>query len=175
MASDRHIEDPETVEGLRAMLEVLALQPTRLTEAVRLLFMPYPDFGGVVYEVVAARADGDRAATGPMLVGADAPAPLGRALSEFAHENRIGLQCTRFHSEVSGADRTIVASTTATVRWPLSPADELDLVAYAETSDLEALAMSLVPLQHLLCSEVVLELLLHDNPTHTSSRNPAAG
>ena len=95
------------------------------------------------------------------MVGADRPTALGDDVTEFEGNGHTGLQCVRFDLEGGDGDdeRTIRAVATLAVPRPIPPYGPVTLVARSETVFVEPLATALVPLQYLLTSDAVVDLV----------------
>ena len=162
-ARDRQLDDPEVLDLVRGLLADLVVEDTAFDDSLRFLFMPDPDFGGVLWEVAFASPDGDRdwAETSRDLVGADLPTDLGVDVSGFEFNGIPGLHCARFQTVVDPQtqSRSIAASVSVTVRRALPGLGVCDVIAFAGTAQLEPLAMSLDPMHRLLCSDYFAGLI----------------
>lgn len=159
---DRQLDEDESLEFVRAMLADLVVHPTAFADSLRFLFMPDPEWGGVLWEVAFARPDDDRSwpSTARDLVGADVPAELGQDVSEFKFNGISGLLGMRFRMEGGeGGSRSIAATATVAVRRELPEFGVCDIVGFTDSAQLEPLAMSLEAMQRLLCSEYFAGLL----------------
>jgi hypothetical protein len=125
----------------------------------RLVFMVEPDFGATVFDLALAEAD---PAVGlDTLVGATRAGQLGQDVQHFSVNNIDGSQSVRFdlQGEESDDERTISAAATTAVTRDVPPYGPVTLLARTVTHHIEPLATAMVPLQYLLTSEELLDLV----------------
>lgn len=166
MATERAIEDPETVERLSIMLARLAQEPLPAALTWRLLFMGDPAQGGVVYDVAFVAVDGGEPIDHVETTRADDEAAIGghtRAFPVAGGQGISSLQVVRAGDDPSrapgGDEVPIVGRVVCVARRACPGLGEVDVVASTQTVFLEALLVSLPSLEALLGGEALLEMV----------------
>jgi hypothetical protein len=150
---------PEAQTRVAAFLTALVDSPRADGFDWRLVFMVEPDFGATVFDLALAQADPEVSLDA--LVGATRPGQLGQNVQHFSVNDINGSQSVRFNlgGEESDDERTISAVATVAVTRDVPPYGAVTLLARTVTHHIEPLATAMVPLQYLLTSEDLLDLV----------------
>lgn len=125
----------------------------------RVVFLVDPDHGAAVFDLTLL--DQDPALPLTQLVDGDIEAELGSDTRTFALNGIEGVRSVRFNTDdpAAKAERVIRAQASAAVSREVPPWGVCTVLARAESVHLEALAIAMQPLEHLLTCDELLALI----------------
>lgn len=157
--------DATDLPRIASFLDTLARQSRPSEASWRLAFLLDPDLGAAVWDI--AFLEPDERLSARALVRADEDDQLGSEVTEFAWNNRSGLQSVRYGladrtpvaSDRRAGETEIMAHASVTVTRELPGMGDIALLAFTATGHLDSLSLSLVPMQYLLTSDWFAELV----------------
>mgnify|MGYP001766411742 CR=1 FL=1 len=167
-------DDADGLERMTATLELLLHQPLRELMSWRFMFLADQDLGPCFWDIGLFPMSLGGPTLDEVVSAATPEADLGTDVQAFELESIQGIQrlavTTRRTDEVlNTGDRltedVIVGCAAVGVQRPIAALGQTTLLATAATSHLEPLLASLLPMQYLITSPLLEQLIAHAEPT----------